>query len=207
MIRTILIAVGALPGPPANDLCENAIVVAGPGPHAFDNAHATESTEIQAACCTFGTCSNGQDVWFRWTAPCTGPARFMTCGSAVDTKIAVYTLPCPPGDDSILACNEDACGIQSIAHFQAAAGQEFLLCVGTFVGRPGGAGEFEVLCGPCPCDFQSDGRLDSEDFFSFLNCFFHEFCPGADINADGAKDSRDFFDFLACFFSPPESCP
>ncbi len=29
-------------------------------------------------------------VWYRWTAPSTGPATFMTCGATFDTAIAAY---------------------------------------------------------------------------------------------------------------------
>jgi hypothetical protein len=58
--------------------------------------------------------------------------------------------------------------------------------------------------GDCPCDFNSDDVLNSQDFFDFLNCFFAISCPTgrtADYNGDGSENSQDFFDFLNCFFS------
>ncbi len=58
----------------------------------------------------------------------------------------------------------------------------------------------------CPCDFNHDGSLNSQDFFDFLNCFFTPGCTAADFNTSGTVNSQDFFDFLNCFFSPPPGC-
>jgi hypothetical protein len=59
----------------------------------------------------------------------------------------------------------------------------------------------------CPCDFNNDDVLNSQDFFDFVNCFLSpESCPpgAADFNGDGMENSQDFFDFLACF---SQGCP
>jgi hypothetical protein len=58
---------------------------------------------------------------------------------------------------------------------------------------------------PCPCDFNNDTLLNSQDFFDFLACFFTVGCD-ADFNNDTIVNSQDFFDFLACFFAPPPGC-
>ncbi len=62
-----------------------------------------------------------------------------------------------------------------------------------------------IQAGPpaCPCDFDRNGWVRSEDFFAFLGALF---AGDADINLSGATDSEDFFDFLRCFFTPPVGC-
>lgn len=51
----------------------------------------------------------------------------------------------------------------------------------------------------CPGDFDGSGRVDSADFFAFLQAFF-EGTFSADVNYNGTIDSADFFDFLTAFF-------
>ncbi|MBC7773656.1 MAG: PQQ-like beta-propeller repeat protein [Pyrinomonadaceae bacterium] len=51
---------------------------------------------------------------------------------------------------------------------------------------------------PCPCDWNTDMALNSQDFFDFLAAFF---AGNADFNDDSMTNSQDFFDFLSCFFT------
>ncbi len=72
-------------------------------------------------------------------------------------------------------------------------------------GWRGALGSGEILIeaehAHCPCDWNDDGALTSQDFFDFLASLF---MMNADINGDGKTNSQDFFDFLACFFN---TCP
>jgi len=60
---------------------------------------------------------------------------------------------------------------------------------------------FDEVKPTCPCDWNQDTILNSQDFFDFLTVFF---ASNADYNNDGLTNSQDFFDFLTCFFA---GCP
>ena len=67
-----------------------------------------------------------------------------------------------------------------------------------------GTGTLTLTCVNCPCDWNHDGLVTSQDFFDFLSGFFVE---NADYNHDGQTNSQDYFDFLGCFFVRPAGCP
>lgn len=48
----------------------------------------------------------------------------------------------------------------------------------------------------CAADWDRNNRLDSRDFFEFLNAYFLE---AADFNEDAVVDSRDLFDYVNAF--------
>ncbi|MFN8817606.1 MAG: GC-type dockerin domain-anchored protein, partial [bacterium] len=74
------------------------------------------------------------DVWFCWTSPVTGPVTLSTCGLvAGDTVLAVYPgCVCPSLATAALACNDDACDLQSAVTWTATAGSTYLLRVGSY---------------------------------------------------------------------------
>jgi hypothetical protein len=55
----------------------------------------------------------------------------------------------------------------------------------------------------CPCDWNSDGAVESSDVFEYIAAFLG---GGGDFDFDGVTNSQDFFDFLSCFFAPPGGC-
>lgn len=57
----------------------------------------------------------------------------------------------------------------------------------------------------CPCDFNDNGAMNSQDFFDFIAALMNN-SPDADYNGDSVVNSQDLFDFLGCFLSPPKDC-
>ncbi len=119
----------------ANDTCATAQNVA------------TGSTPFS----TVGACSDGftstqclndggnipRDVWFRWTAPaCGGQVTIDTCPNSFDTKLAVYES-CPAGNNTTIACNDDACGLGSRVQFNPTPGAVYLVRVGGYNNQMG----------------------------------------------------------------------
>ncbi|MEM7164101.1 MAG: hypothetical protein AAF581_01480 [Planctomycetota bacterium] len=135
-----------------NDSCMSPIVLASPasGPVAFANTVATTSSPtITPSVCThwLGNSSIERDLWYEYTATTAGAVVARSCGSSFDTKIAVYDGgACPP--TSLVACNDDGCGLQSEVTFNVSAGASYLIQIGSF--SPFGAGngilEVEQAC-------------------------------------------------------------
>lgn len=79
-------------------------------------------------------------VWYRWTAPTTGPATFETCGAPYDSTLAVYT-----GDEvdslTLVSYSDDACGVASRVAFDATGGVTYSIAVD---GYEGDEGEFTL---------------------------------------------------------------
>src|SRR5262245_51051785 len=100
-----------------NDHCTGAIVAVN-GVTTGSNGNASVWPDPMPAC---GTMSN--DVWFLYTATCTGLATASTCGNGTnfDTIIAAWNGGC--GCLSEIACNDDACpGNKSTITWPAFAG-------------------------------------------------------------------------------------
>src|SRR5262245_30926018 len=103
---------------PANDACANAVVI-NDGTTTVSTVGA--STDGPAPCDLL----MGSDIWFKYTATCTGNWRVVACGSSFDTVLGAYDgCGCPPGQ--LLDCNDDfdfcGSGVQSILNVPVVAG-------------------------------------------------------------------------------------
>ena len=151
--------------PAGNDACTAPVVISGLGPHNFDNTAATTGAEGQAEaiCNFFGSTAIAHDLWFSWTAPSTGTFSLSSCSqTTVDTKFAVYNgAGCPTS--AAIACNDDACGLQTGLCFNATSGQTYSIQIGTYPFANGGAGTFTFAAAGTtgPCQPLDDGTTEN----------------------------------------------
>ncbi len=131
-------AEGEPPPWPPNDDCYNAKQIGNVTNQPFDTSEATFDGP--------GHCMTSPNIWYRYTATCTGSATVSLCGSRYDTKLAVYNeRDCNPSFSDLIECNDDACGWQSEITFNATAGKQYLIEVGGF-GSDTGEGVISVSC-------------------------------------------------------------
>jgi len=125
--------------PPTKDNCENAQAISDVTNLEFDTTDATFDGP--------GLCMTGVNIWYIYTASCTGDATVSLLGSSYDTMLAVYK-----GDDcdlttgDMIACNDDAQGgYQSEITFAATAGRKYLIEIGGY-GSAKGEGILNIRC-------------------------------------------------------------
>jgi hypothetical protein len=126
-------------GAPANDDCESAIAVGEITDLAFDTSEATIDGP--------GHYMNSPNVWYCYTASCTGGATISLAGSGFDTKLAAYSgCDCYPTADDLITSNDDFHGQQSQVTFAVEAGQQYLIEVGGFNASVKGQGVITITC-------------------------------------------------------------
>lgn len=139
-----------------NDYCINPNPLA-EGSLTFSTVGATTDGPNELLDCNFfGTTEVLSDIWYCYTATCTGPVVITLCGSDYDTKMAVYAgCGCPSSRP--IACSDDDCGTafnndQSRVTIEATAGESYMVRVGGYPGsREQGEGLLTVRCGPGTC--------------------------------------------------------
>lgn len=110
---------------PSNDDCENSKAVGDVTNLPFDTTEATIDGP--------GHYMNGPNVWYCYTATCTGCATVSLAGSSFDTKLAIYSgCDCYPASNELIISNDDFHDRQSQATFAVTAGQQYLIEVGGF---------------------------------------------------------------------------
>lgn len=141
--------------PPVNDDCEDAIPLPN-GTSAITNVGATTDGAPEPQCDVGGTDQIASDVWYEYTASCTGDLQLDLCGSFFDTKVAVYNGCgiCPPTSDPIVCVDDtDGCGTfgdQSRLTVPVAQGQCYRVRIGGFFGDQG-PGTIRVSCNRGAC--------------------------------------------------------
>jgi hypothetical protein len=145
VLSASLLAASALPvlaAAPANDDIGDAIVVGAiPYTNTQDTSEATQGA-TDPDC--YGA---GPTVWYEHTATADGRLEANTFGSNYDTTLYVGT-PDGQGGIDLIACNDDASGLQSRVRFDAEDGVTYLFMVGAYDGGDGGELVFNLLVAP-----------------------------------------------------------
>ncbi|MDA1264725.1 MAG: PPC domain-containing protein [Planctomycetota bacterium] len=168
------------------DDCSNAQVIAGLGPHLYDNTAATKDGPNDCA----GEPAR-KDVWFKWTAPATGGYLLDTCGmSSFETRIMIYDdQPCPVSSSPI-ACAASGCnGLGTRFSFPTAAGQNYLIRVGAKAFNSSGTGAFALSFDNCWN--LSDDNLEDNDTCGTALPLNNGLYPGLFVS----KTDTDFYEF------------
>ena len=179
--------------PPANDGCEDAIEVSD-GSTEFTTSLATAVGPVAPLGCST---SNGpdvyNDVWFTYTAPCTGIVTIGTCETTFDSRVLVYQgAGCPNASSSTWACADDNCGDDAEVSNVVLEGTTLLIRVGS-PDDVEGDGVLQINCDsfdkPCDGDLNGDDRVDGADLGLMLSQWGSD--GSADINGDGSVDGAD----------------
>jgi hypothetical protein len=142
------------PPPITNDDCADAIAIGDVVDLPFDTTNATFDGP--------GTCQTTGNLWYCYTASCTGNATVSLCGSSFDTKLAIYDgCTCDPVGAQ-LCCNDDFCGLQSQCTVAVVEGGQYLIEVGGYSSNVG-PGILNVSCAlPPVVECPPDSELESE---------------------------------------------
>ena len=133
--------------PPANDDCSGAVPVICGDVVSGSSLNSTIGNEVLALEC--GTAIEGAGVWYSFASNGSEEVTFSTCGSALDTKINVYSGSC--GAYVCAGGNDDDCGVQSnVTVITSAAPTDYFIHVS---GWNGNVGDFDlaVTCDVAGC--------------------------------------------------------
>jgi len=204
----------------ANDYCPNAATVTDGATPFYINVNACVGGTNPGRLCTSpadcpaGSCMISQhaasfdcpaelcvpdalnDLWYNYTATCTGEAKFETCGessaTSPNTNLVVYDdcSKCPPVAGQVLGCNDNAygnCGLGSRVVAPVEQGRCYKVRLADEMGFPV-AGALTISCHSLDC--QPNGIVDWQDIAD---------CPPntpscADCNFNGVPDECDIRD-------------
>ncbi len=209
-----------------NDDCTSALSLSD-GVTAFDTSTATTDGPDYAGspdCGPSGDDNVHNDIWYDYTASCTGDLTVTTCeqlgGSAnYDTRLAIHngcgeTPTCPAGaaiacndDDPINACGTGGGGFKSTLTVPVQQGNCYKIRVGGFGAGDFGTGNLNVTCagvgcgGPGDCD---DGNPCTDDVCTATVCSNP---PNNDPCEDGNLCTvNDTCSGGSCQSGPPMDC-
>lgn len=131
--------------PPPNDAFASATVLSGESVTVLGD---TRCATKQAGETTHANNSGGNSIWYRWTAPYTGPATVSLLGSSFDTLLAVYRgATLASLGTTIVDHNDDfdTSTLQSQVSFNATAGTTYRIAADGYNGGEGADSGLAVL--------------------------------------------------------------
>ncbi|MBI1190951.1 MAG: hypothetical protein GC200_09760 [Tepidisphaera sp.] len=158
------------------------------------------------------------DVWFNFVPSQSGIYDINTCGSTLDTLLAVYDAPifgCPLLGTGLLACNDDAnrpdCeALSSAVSVPMYQGVTYAVRIGSY--NPGITGNLALnitrIAPICDPDTNQDGVSDQGDVDYLINVIAGGPNPtniDPDINHDGVADQGDIDALINVIAGAP--CP
>ena len=155
------------PSPVPNDDCVNAQYVGNVTNLVFDTTRAAFDGP--------GHCMTSKNIWYRYTATCTGNVKVSLCGSSFDTMLAVYRgSSCNPRAGNMIGCNDDFCGLQSEITFAATVGSGYLIEVGGCTDSDYGQGVLNITCSgqPGPSPVPNDDCVNAQSVGNVTNLPF-----------------------------------
>lgn len=132
-------------GPPPND-CFSAAIPVATNTYSLtgsSNVGSTNEAGEPSPCC-----GAANSIWWSWTPTISGNAAVNTCGSNFDTVLAAFT-GAAVNALTLLAVNDDSCGLQSTISFPCTAGTTYRIQVTGFGGSTGGV-DIAMSCTPAP---------------------------------------------------------
>ncbi|HPF41757.1 MAG TPA: PQQ-dependent sugar dehydrogenase [Phycisphaerae bacterium] len=195
-----------------NDDCANPTPITnGVTPFTTDGA-TTDGPDEPGACTKFSDTQVASDIWFCYTATCTGDLTVSTCGDAdYDTKLAIYDgCACPTA--SALACQDDSSGCAGNTTnltVSVVAGNQYLLRVGGYNGATG-SGNLTITCegtcgGPADGDMNEDGSVNGLDIAELVDALVNgatqaHVCHG-DFDMSGDVEMTDVPSIVAAMLN------
>ncbi len=122
--------------PPANDMCNNAMLMVNGVTYSTNTIYATSIGDPVPSCSP----GLGRGVWYSYTPTVSGPVGVTTCGSSFQTALAVYTGTC--GAWTEVACSQSSgayCNSDYNAdiNFYGLAGTNYYILAGGVNGQAG----------------------------------------------------------------------
>jgi len=137
LIYTGNIALNIAPLAPANDTCLSPLDVSDSS-YAIDTTCAATDAPTLGGACGLGDVNAINDLWFRYTAPCSGQASISFCDVDFDLVASQFSIgdTCPifPGEENACALVSDACSGAASLTFDVVSGGAYMIRVGGFAG-------------------------------------------------------------------------